>query len=165
MAYVLRKVMLAKWIHDPEIGQLSDSELLIALEDLPLHDNRLSVFVVDDDKSNVEQIVAALAANNTRSPDDVEFFLLDVKELDALGIHWEKSLANTADKAVNSAHRDLVIVSKDKLENLAQAFVCNGKVGVILEKEVIRLIKQGIELGEIDRDEVKIVPHSRFWKN
>lgn len=164
MAYVLRKVMLSNWGHDPEIGQLSDSELQVALRDLQLSNDRLSVFVVDGDKSNLERIVAGLATTNTRSPGDVEFFLLDVQEIETLGITLEETEANTADKTVNSAHRHLVISGKDQLEQLAQALVSKGENDVILEKEIIQLICQGIKSGEIDRNEIKIVPKSRFWK-
>lgn len=156
--------MLANWSHDPEIGRLSEAELQIALRDLPLNDNRLSVFVVDNDKSSLERTVAALATTNTRSPGDVEFFLLDVEEIDTLGITLEETEANTADKTVNSAHRNLVISGKGQLEDLAQTLVSRGETDVILEKEIINLICKGIKLGEIDRDEIKIVPHSRFWR-
>lgn len=163
MPLVLRKAKLAKWSHDPIFGRLSDAELQIALTDLPLNNNRLSVFVVNDDKSNLERIVAALATTNTRSPGDAEFFLLDVKEIDSLGITLEEANANTADKTVNCAHRNLVISGNDQLEKLAQALVSKGEADIILEKKIIWLICEGIKSGEIDPDEIKIVPHSRFW--
>ena len=90
--------------------------------------------------------------------------MLDLKELDLLGISLEESPATTADRVINSTHRNLVISEKDQLEKLAQALVSKGQDGRILDKEIIRLICQGIKLGEIDRDEIKIVPKSRFWK-
>ncbi|MCY3947414.1 MAG: hypothetical protein OXF44_14145 [Anaerolineaceae bacterium] len=145
------------------IGQLSDSELKEALKDLKPRNGRLSVFVVDDDKSNLERTVAALATTNTRSPDDAEFFLLDVKEIDSLGMTLEETKANTADETVNFAHRNLVVSEKRQLEKLAQALVSKGEADIILEKKIIWLICEGIKSGEIDPDEIKIVPHSRFW--
>ena len=155
--------MLARWETDPQAGGLSEDGLKYALEELQLTNNCLSVFLVDDDKSNLHRIVAALSATS-QSPSDVEFFLLDEKELDALSVHKEKTQANTADDVVNQAHRDLVITSKDKLIHLAHTFKSKGETGRILKKKVRRMIKQGIDSGEIDCNEVNISKDSSFWK-
>lgn len=155
--------MLAKWVRDPRSGRLTEDGLVHALRELQRHDNRLSVYLVDDDRSNTNRIIAALAATR-QSPDDVEYFLLDVNELEALDIHWEVTQGKTADEVVNSVHRDLVVPEDSKLEELAQTFRSKGETGIKQRKKVRQLIKQGIDKREIDRDRVKILPHSSFWK-
>lgn len=162
MPYVLRKAVLGKWEHD-QSGKLTEDGLRYALKELKLQDNRLSVFLVDVDKSNLHRTIAALAATR-RNPDIMECFLLDVSELDALGINWRISpMDTTPDDAVNYFHVDLVIPDLDKLRELAQTLRTRGETGTFPRVKVRQMITRGMISREIDMERVRIKSRRKFW--
>lgn len=162
MPYVLRKAMLAKWETDPKTRGLTEDGLQNALEELQLQDNRLSVFLVDDHKSNVNRIVAALAATR-QSPDIMEYYLLNVDELDRQEISWRKTpMDTTPDDTVNCVHVDLGIPDVDKLRELAQTLRTKGETGSFPRMKVRQMITRGIISREIDLERCRITSRS-FW--
>ena len=163
MAYVLRKIKKSRWHLDPETNQLSEDGVKKASLDLLPAEGGLSVFLVNDDRSNLDRVAAALAAS-ANYPDNFDFVLLDEMELDNLGIELEKSLGETPDDEVNALHRDLVDLGDEKIRLLVRAFCNNEKPARIREKRIRSLIHQGIAEGHIDRDRVRFKEDSSFWK-
>lgn len=162
MAYVLRKAVLGNWEHD-ESRRLTEDGLRYALRELRLHNDRLSVFLVNDYKSNIYRIAAALAATR-RNPDTMEYFLLDVSELDALSINWRNTpMDTTPDDAVNCVHVDLIVPDPAKLTDLAQTLRTNGETESLSRNEVKQMITRGIVAREIDLERIRIKSRRKFW--
>lgn len=64
MPLVLRKIRKSKWYKTERVSWLEEGQLQAdALADLKTTNNELSVWHIEDDKSNLEEVVAALAAN------------------------------------------------------------------------------------------------------
>ena len=79
MPFVLRKIRKSKWWKHPGVPWLAHSDLQAdALGDLQTSSNQLSVYHIEDDKSNLEQIVTALAASRDTIA-NLDYALLDLQ--------------------------------------------------------------------------------------
>lgn len=163
MAYVLRKIKKSRWHLDPVTNRLPESGLKKAIIDLQPSEGGLSVFLVNDDKSNLNRVAAAMAAT-ANYPDNFDFVLLDKMGLDDLGIRCEKTLGETPDDEVNTFHKNLVDLNDEKLKRLAHAFCNHEKPARIGEKRIRILIHRGIKEGYIDRGRVRFKEDSSFWE-
>lgn len=64
MARILRKIRKNRWYKTEEISWLPDNELQAdALDDLRTKYNELSVYRIDENESNLDRVIAALATN------------------------------------------------------------------------------------------------------
>jgi hypothetical protein len=122
-----------------------------ALGDLSTSNNTLSVWYVEEDRSNLEQIITALAATH-QSLSNFDYALLEVQVLSGLNIPINPSPGNTPDGEANvSWHRDLIELSAQNLLELAQAIMARGEKARVSEREVRRLIGQAVASGRIER--------------
>ncbi len=96
MGLVLRKIKKAKWYKHEAIPWLKEGELQAdALADLKTTDNNLSFWIVEDDRSNLDRIITALAAN-CQYVTNIDFVLLKQSVFDKLKIRYKKEKANMA---------------------------------------------------------------------
>lgn len=156
MPFMLRKVRKAKWYRNRDVPWLGEGELQAdALSDLGTKGNSLSVWWVEDDKSNLERVVAAVAASADR-PSNVDFALFDVGILSDLEIRIEQTLGGSPDQVSNDAwHRDLVELSSSKLANLAEEIRGRAEITRILETDVVILLVSAASSGQIDQSLLK----------
>ncbi|NJL67865.1 MAG: hypothetical protein HC894_15955 [Microcoleus sp. SM1_3_4] len=89
-----------------------------SLSDMVTTANKLSVYRINDDKSNLNRVAAALVAN-CENISNFDYLLFDELLLQILEIKSEETQANTPDESVNNWHLDLVELSLTKLVNLA----------------------------------------------
>ena len=104
--YLLRKIEKNRWMPEAYVAQ--DDVPADALRDLQTGSNKLSVWLIEEDKSDLERIVVALAAmRNVLS--NLDYALLDSGILDKINIKMSDSLGNSPDLTANSRwHRDLI---------------------------------------------------------
>jgi len=76
--------------------------------------NALSVWFVKEDKSNLDMIVAALAASREKA-DKLDYVLFADKHLSDLGIDCRQTRGNTLDESANVFHRDLMHLSASEV--------------------------------------------------
>lgn len=152
MTFFLRKVRRAKWYREAPKGQATREGLQAdALGDLRTQENKLSLFIVDDDLGNLERIAAALAANSA-NPGNLDYLLLERQAIDDLGYTEISNPGETPDQEVNDAHVDLAIPNAQMLVDLAFVFWNQGDTNRIQRKRVQQMIRDGIEAGQIRRD-------------
>lgn len=163
MPFVLRKIRRSRWRRDSHTGRLSDNGLRSARRDLCLPGDSLSVYLVNDDKSNLERVITALAANSM-SLDAVDYIMMDVRELNALDIETEETPGRTPDSEVNACHLDLLNLTDSKLDRLAHAFRDKGESDRYAKKGLKQMILEAVRVGNIDRNLDKFRPDSRFWR-
>lgn len=159
MPFVLRKIRRSRWRRDPHTGRLSDSGLRSARRDLCLPGESLSAYLVNYDKSNLERVITALAANSM-SLDTVDYIMMDI----SLDIQTEATPGRTPDSEVNSFHLDLPGLSDSKLDRLAHAFRDKGESDRYAKKDLKQMILEAVRTGNIDRDPDKFRPDSSFWR-
>jgi len=153
--FFLRKIRKAKWYKNENVSWLAEGELQAdALSDLETKNNELSVWYVEDDKSNLEQIAAALAASGD-AISNLDYALLDQEVLSEVSIKVRNTRGGSPDKKVNSWHRDLVELSATALFELAKAIQTKATKERILPRDIGRLIKRAVDAGQIDRTKLK----------
>lgn len=151
MSFLLRKYIGDRWIiNDP----FSETTKFPAdpLGDLKTTDNKLSVFEIDDKKSNLDNVIIGLAsAPERKSLDDIEYVLLDTEELEKEGFVIKKSKGKTLIDKVNEVHRDIVDLTAKRLVNLAKIIYQRTKIKSFMDykrKQTIKtMMTDGINKG------------------
>lgn len=121
MSYALRRIKKTRWYGTDRLSWLPTNHFQAdALQDLKTEDNKLSVYVISDDRNNLKRVIAAMAANcDTLSHFD--FFLVDQNILKALGIKYENVPGDLKDEIVNKWHQDLVNLSAQQIFKIGNA--------------------------------------------
>lgn len=152
MGLVLRKIKKAKWYKHKAIPWLKEGELQAdALADLKTTDNNLSFWIVEDDKSNLDRIITALAAK-CQYVTNIDFVLLEQSVFDKLKIRYKKSIGDSHDLEINTKwHIDIIELTASKLYELAKEIQENGEKKRYNEKKVTKLIIESINTGKISK--------------
>jgi hypothetical protein len=155
MAYLLRKIRKNRWYKTEELTWLPENELQAdALDDLRTKSNELSVFHIDQDTSNLNRVVAALAISFD-DPSNFDFALLNEETMSEMGIKWKRSPGALSDKEVNNWHSDLYELSDSRLLELARTI----KTKAIIERrdyaEVLNIVATSLGDGHIDRSKIR----------
>lgn len=151
MAYLLRVIRKARWYRDENTAWLGEGEFQAdALADLETKGNALSLWFVADDRSNLEQVVSALASTRQRIS-NLDYALVDQKFIAENNLKLQSVISNSPYEQANTWHRDLVELSASKLCVLAKIIFEYGEKKRYTEKDVLRLMARAIALGHIDR--------------
>ena len=153
MALLLRSIRKARWSQPPEWCDEGDLGA-DALNDLATKDHALSVWQIEQDESNLERVIAALAAmRDNLSNFDLVLFPEEI--VAASGIATNRSEGKSADEEANARwHCDLRMISASKLASLARSIKARGTVRRIPERQVGTLISAGVQDGRIDSESV-----------
>jgi len=125
-----------------------------ALNDLGTKSNELSVYHIAPNKSNLDQVVVALAVNTT-DPSNIDFALFEENIISELGIKIKKSKGELADDQVNNWHSDLHELSASKLLSLALAIKKKAKIERKAPMQVLNIVADSLNNDQIDRSRVK----------
>lgn len=149
MPFFLRRIQKGRWFKQEWLQ--ADEVPGDALNDLATNGNRLSVYYVEDvsDETILKRIYAAIAATRDY-PDNLDYALIDARDLDKLGLRTEVEIGLTPDDEVNLLHRDIVELSAQKITWLAIEIFPPERRTRILKKEVIKLLSQSMSSGYID---------------
>ena len=151
MPLLLRKIRKGKWYKNDSVLWIGENEIQAdALGDIVTSSNTLSVWLVEDDKSNLEQIIIALASG-CDNISNFDYALLDVDSLSSLGTKIETKEGSTPYARANQWHRDLVELTTNKLFNLAEAIFVLSDRERVAEKTVLNWIKDAVRNGQIDK--------------
>jgi hypothetical protein len=146
---LLRAVRENRWYKADAARWLEQGDIPAdPLGDCKTSGNRLSVYQVDNDRSNVERIVRAIALGANELA-DTGYVLFDSGLLDAAGIPTDPKAGTTPDKGVNAWHLDLVELSGNRLVALVKRILETGETGTVLKKRVRELVEEGIRTGQL----------------
>lgn len=155
MPFLLRKIRKNRW-YTEDLSWLNSGELQAdCLSDMVTKDNKLSVYRITDDKSNLKRVAAALVATCTNIS-NFDYVLFNEELLQTIGIKSEETKGDTSDESVNSWHIDLIEISLAKLVNLANTASKYGERDRILEKDIKKILAEGFRNGYINREIVKL---------
>lgn len=154
MPFILRTIRKNRWLQE-NLDWLKEGDVPAdPLGDLATTNNELSVWFVEDDKSNLEQILAAFAATRETSA-HVDYALFDPQILEELGILNKRTKGGTPDPQANTWHIDLYELSASKLVELTKALLLKSERTRISQKEICQLVVTAINLGRIDQASLK----------
>lgn len=154
MPLLLRKIRKSRWLPVPAWipkGALHADPLA----DLVTHENELSVWRIEDDKSNLEQILVALAGNCDHAS-NLDYVLFDESLLEQIDVKIKLSKGNTILPEANSRwHHDLLELTAQKVVKLAELAMENGRKERVSEREVVGLVRNAVQTGTIDPKRLK----------
>jgi hypothetical protein len=119
------------------------------LTDLNIETNTLSVWYVEDDESNLNRVLTALAATRD-SVSNFDYLLFNYTVVAALGLKISKTDGKTPDNVANRLwHRDLTELSGRSVLAFALAVFYNSDVKRIQERKILEWLKGAAANGEI----------------
>lgn len=149
MPLLLLIVDKRRWDRREELNWLSQGDIPAdPLGNLKTLFQELSVWHIDDDRSNLGRVIAALAAMRERFT-RFDYALFDLQLAQELSIEVQETPGTTPDTQANIWHRDLVQLSADTLVRLAKAMWSTCSTDRVPEGEVARSITEAVELGRI----------------
>jgi len=100
MPLALRIIRRRRW---DTLPWLSEYEIQAdALNDFGTKDNQLSLWIIDDNKSNLNRVVTAYAAKRDEVT-NLDYALFDVQILSDLNVNYENAPGDTPDEMANSS--------------------------------------------------------------
>jgi len=148
MALLLRVITKPKWVR-PAWMEPGDVPADV-LTDLRASNNDLSVWSVEQDRSNLDSVLVAVASSRERL-DKIDYALLDEQVLPSLAIRCIRSDASTPHLGANGAmHRDLTELTVKKVASLAEAMMPLERVRVG-EGKIRSMLLGAIQSSVLDR--------------
>ena len=155
MPLILRTLRKNKFVHELQPAWILQDEIQAdALKDLETTDNDLSVWLIEEDLSNLDRVLAALAANRDQLA-NIDFALISLDVLTELGLLFQATPGVTADKEVSLLHRDLIRLTANRLASLAQAIKRYARLERRSKAQVRSLLLDSIAAGHIDPSSLK----------
>lgn len=156
MPLLLRKTPRSKWYKNPHVPWLPEGELQAdALGSLQTKDNKLSLWYIEDDNSNLDQVLTALATTFD-GPSNIDIALIDSQIVLDNGFKIETTKGATKIEDANKYwHRNLIELTANKLMQLAQIIMKYACFKRIPEEKILSLVYQAIDAGTIDKAQLK----------
>ena len=153
MPLLLRTIRKARWY---QVSWLPESESQAdALLDLTTLDNKLSVWHIEDNRSNLNRVVAALAAKRENIV-NLDYVLFDLQAILDMNISLHSTKGDVPDDEVsNSWHRDLSDLSAKSIVDIARTLQKNGERVRKHHGEVKELIKEAVEYERVSNAKLK----------
>jgi len=117
-------------------------------QDFRVKGGKLSVWHIEDDRSNLDQVVTALAANQS-GLDPIDYGLFRQGLIADCGIQVVPTLGDTPMPNANGWHRDMVNLTVDSLSTVCKAIFDTIETDRREEDEVSELISGAVQLQEI----------------
>ena len=156
MPLLLRITRRAKWYKNPNVPWLPAGELQAdALGDLNTKVNELSVWYIDEDRTNFERVISALAAKRDVAA-NFDYALIDSEEISDLNLKMVQTPGDSLDEEANKSwHRDIRELTASLLFELARAIRAKGEIDRIDWKDVGAWLGDSISDGKIDENQLK----------
>jgi hypothetical protein len=151
---LLRTIKKSRWNKDNFPWLTQDDIQADLLGDLVTSKNALSVWLVQDDKSNLNEVITALASNRD-TVSNLDYTIFDVNLLLDINIKIEINEGKTPYEKANRWHRDLIELTANKIVKLAESLLKHSSKERILEREILNLIKVAVSNGQIEREKLK----------
>lgn len=165
MALLLRKITKPNWYDFSEIAWLpSGSFPADPLADLCTKSNRLSVWRVETDRSDLEQVMIAVAAAGSYAT-NIDYALFDEALLSQISVKMVECPGSSCYAKVNGSHRDLIELSAEKLVAMAKVIMSHGYRERITEGKILRLLKKAVDRGDIQKDQLKEKLRTQWTKS
>ena len=147
MTSLLRKVQHSRWYD--AVSCRNEPVPADPLSDLGTKHNRLSVWQVLSSDSNLEDIIAAIAATRAYLT-NIDVVLIDEQSISQLGIKVEPTQGQTPLAHATDYHRDLVQLQAQTLVNIADVIRNRAVFRDFSEKQVGQLLARYIHEGRLN---------------
>ena len=144
MPFLLRGNINTKFWSDAQAKQnlpwLPSGEIIAdPILDFKISVGELSLWHIEDDQSNLDRVIAALAATRNHF-DHYAYHLIDLTVLEDEGFEPKKTDGETPDNGVNQWHFDIIELTPKKVADLTLTFFHKGVIREKFKGEVKELI-------------------------
>ena len=144
MPLLLRKIRKNRWFLYLLEGEIPADPLV----DLATSANRLSVWYIEADRSNLERVQVALASNG-EYVSNFDYALFEDRLLEGLNVKISQTVGSTPDESANVEwHRDVEELSASKLAEIAKIVFHYFEKARVPEIEVAVKVRGGIKKKE-----------------
>ncbi len=158
MRELLRKIdRKINWAKDGDFTKYlsADAAPADALQDLSTTENRLSIWRIEEDRTNLDRVLAAIVSGRDNLQ-KCDFIIFDSRHIEENGLEIEANPGGTLDSDANSKwHLNLTHLSATGLGRLANAMFAYGERHRRFERELIPLLRQSISSGYIQEAALK----------
>ncbi|MGH7146627.1 MAG: hypothetical protein ACREIJ_01830 [Nitrospiraceae bacterium] len=152
MPFYLRRITKSRWykINPPPSWLLQNEIPAQPLADVvPRPDENLSLWRIDDHRSNLNRVAAAIASGREKL-DKLDYALFSIAIIDQLGLTVVQSSGNTPDVDVNSNwHWEIIELTANKAVLLAKELYASAEITRKLPIAVLGLIQEEIRLKHL----------------
>ena len=153
MPFLVRTIKKRRW--DKEAWLKEGKAKANALGDLQPKENKLSFWHVHDNKSNLYEVVAAIAAGRD-VPEKFDYAIFDQNLLKKSNIGIEQTAGDSFHKEADEHwHRDTANLSAENVAEIANIIMKHGMKDRIWPSDVVRLVKKEVKSGAIDVNPLK----------
>jgi len=150
--FLLRRIVFERW--DPAVTELDSPLPSDPLADLVTKRGNLSLWLVTDDRLNLDQVITAVAAN-AGVVSNVPFVMIQHSLLEEHGFRIVESRGNTPLSEAANEHRDVVGLDAARLVDLAELFRRHGEFAEYSEARVRQLLAQAVNGRRLRRQDLK----------
>jgi hypothetical protein len=155
MGYLFRTIKKARWNRENKPAWLGINQVPAdTFRDLQTREGQLSVWFIEDDLSNLNDVIVAVTSNKEHV-EKCDYALFDEKECTNLGIQLEDCEGTTPLKSANSWHRLFTELTGAKLIELAKVIYYKGKRDRFAFPDVKGKILSVYSKGEIDESQLR----------
>lgn len=153
MPFALRAIRKSRWYPEATEEWLPEGEPPAdSLDDLRTKSNQLSIWLIEDDHSNLHRVAAAMASRRDR-PDVFEYRLVPLGAVRRLRLRMDQRPGDTADAEANERwHWDVSELTAARLVSVARCLWRHGAPGRILKADVEQLLLHGVRSGRLNMD-------------
>jgi hypothetical protein len=138
VAYLLRQIKYNRWLFDDEEDWIARGKAPADIAaDFAAEKNRLSLWVVDEEQTNLTRVILALVGNRSNLQ-HFEYVLFDQSILERCGIVGEQTPGDVPDPDIARVHIDINVEDIDGLAQLARS------IWLSPTKELVRTITTDI---------------------
>jgi hypothetical protein len=156
MPFLLRSLKKEKWNREQRPNWLCDNEVpKESVRDLIAQEtgNKLSVWLIQDDSSNLEEVVLGMLSNRDHV-EKFDYVLIDSEACNNLDIKIQSSDGKTPSKQANSWHRNLIELSGRKLMEIARVIYYEGERQRIKPSRVKKTLMAALSVGAIEESDL-----------
>jgi hypothetical protein len=148
MTCFLRKVRKSKWYNNPDVQWLTSGALQAdALSDLQTKGNKLSLWIIEEDSSNLERVVTALGSTCDHAA-QIDYALVECSKVKELGIILENTPGDSADEELNGKyHVDATQLTAEQVYNFARLIQSTAEIQRCYKVKLIALLREGVGKG------------------
>jgi hypothetical protein len=143
---LLRTIKRGRWL-EPPAGR-PGSAPADALLDLRTRENKLSLWLIDDDESNLVEVVGSIALTR-EAVSHVDYVTFGFDVVEKIGLDLREAEGDTPVPAANSWHRDAVELSAKDVAELADELFPLSRARVT-QREVTSLVETLLAEQRVD---------------
>jgi hypothetical protein len=159
MSYYLRELYSnIKWERTRFPTWLKEGELpSCIIRDLRADDNALSIWEIDEDKSNLPGVIAALVAAQRKSvKNDFDYALIAENHLNEITFKPIKTPGKTPYGVINVYHRDIQNLSINGVVYFADLLSRYGELNRMDWREIVTQLKTANEKKQLDLENMDL---------